>query len=398
MHKIDGANHVSGQFSPGDPTADPVVFPTQVTADILNALQEEICTWLEGEGVTLDDADHRQLLAAIRALEGNYLGQRNLLINGDFSIWQRATAKVLTSGQYLPDRFFCDVGDGTATIQRLASADEVSALTDWGAGSIPVYPAYLLDWNQTAGSTTRPFLYQRLEDPMTLSGRDLVGSINLQSLSGTAEADLELRIDYGSGGSAPQTFADAVTVEAGASWSRNHFPITVPDLSGKTFGDGAFIEARLLLDAGGGAFQWRMSEFQLEVASGDPTPFERRHRALELLQAMRYFETSYAQDVAPGTTAQQSSAVMGYHDYGVGGLTFETLLRRFRVPKRVTPTIIWYSPDTGAAGQLHFDGVNRTVSATTDTSTEATGYPEVGSLGGAGSAFARVHFAADAEL
>ncbi len=66
MHRIDGPGHDNNQFTEGDPQIPTPA--TTVTADILNALQEEIASVIEGSGDTLDKADNGQLLQAIDAL------------------------------------------------------------------------------------------------------------------------------------------------------------------------------------------------------------------------------------------------------------------------------------------------------------------------------------------
>lgn len=67
MHRIDGPGYAPGNlFTEGNPAV-----PTQattVTADWLNAVQEEIAAVIEGAGDTLDKPDNGQLLAAIDTL------------------------------------------------------------------------------------------------------------------------------------------------------------------------------------------------------------------------------------------------------------------------------------------------------------------------------------------
>lgn len=72
MHRIDGPGHDNNQFTEGDPQIPTPA--TTVTADILNALQEEIVSVIEGSGDTLDKADNSQLLQAIDALRDSAYG------------------------------------------------------------------------------------------------------------------------------------------------------------------------------------------------------------------------------------------------------------------------------------------------------------------------------------
>lgn len=70
MHKIDGAGATgTNEFTEGDPVA--AELPTQVTAKWLNTMQREVVAVVEAAGLTLDDEDDGQLLAAINILIDN---------------------------------------------------------------------------------------------------------------------------------------------------------------------------------------------------------------------------------------------------------------------------------------------------------------------------------------
>jgi hypothetical protein len=65
MHRIDGAGHINNRFVHEDPANNRP--PTEITADILNAFQEELATFIEWAGLILDKADNTQLKQALRA-------------------------------------------------------------------------------------------------------------------------------------------------------------------------------------------------------------------------------------------------------------------------------------------------------------------------------------------
>lgn len=76
MHRIDHATravdlHGAGRdgFTEGDPVAGEA--PTVVTANYLNAVQEELARAVEAFGVTLDPANHGQLAAALGTWPAN---------------------------------------------------------------------------------------------------------------------------------------------------------------------------------------------------------------------------------------------------------------------------------------------------------------------------------------
>lgn len=66
MHRIDGDGHVDNLFVEGNPATGQEA--TRVTADWLNAVQEEAAAVIEEAGLTLSKPNNAQLLAAIQAL------------------------------------------------------------------------------------------------------------------------------------------------------------------------------------------------------------------------------------------------------------------------------------------------------------------------------------------
>ena len=87
MHKTEGANHSSNEFTDGPPG-------TRLEEDWCNAIQNEVVNVVEGAGLVLKTATSEtgdQLLAAIRALcvEPDEILGKNALINGDFRVNQR---------------------------------------------------------------------------------------------------------------------------------------------------------------------------------------------------------------------------------------------------------------------------------------------------------------------
>lgn len=73
MHRIDTSTAQKDKFGAGKNgftlgDAQTGVPPTEVSADILDAMQEEICAVVEGSGLSLDKTNNSQLLAAIKRL------------------------------------------------------------------------------------------------------------------------------------------------------------------------------------------------------------------------------------------------------------------------------------------------------------------------------------------
>jgi len=68
MHRIDGAGHINHRFVSENPAINRP--PTEITPEILNALQEELATFIEWAGVVLDKGDNTQLRQALIAKFG----------------------------------------------------------------------------------------------------------------------------------------------------------------------------------------------------------------------------------------------------------------------------------------------------------------------------------------
>lgn len=66
MHRIDGAGHVNNLFVAEDPATNRP--PTEVTADWLNSIQEELCAIVEYGGGVLDPSNRAQVIAKLQTL------------------------------------------------------------------------------------------------------------------------------------------------------------------------------------------------------------------------------------------------------------------------------------------------------------------------------------------
>lgn len=92
MHRIDGFGAtLDNKFTEGNPVA--AIPSTVVTADWLNAVQEEIAGVIEGAGDILDKAENTQLLAAIQSLISAAIPEiPNPFVTGDIRATLRSSA------------------------------------------------------------------------------------------------------------------------------------------------------------------------------------------------------------------------------------------------------------------------------------------------------------------
>ena len=82
------------------------------------------------------------------------------------------------------------------------------------------------------------------------------------------------------------------------------------------------------------------------------TPFERRLYNQELANCQRYFETSYDYGTVAGTATElgRASGIVNTNDYS-------TIYASFKVSKRAQPTMAYYDPVSGTAGNIRNAGV-----------------------------------------
>jgi hypothetical protein len=226
-------------------------------------------------------------------------GFRNLLINGDFRINQRAFTYVASDGipEYNFDRWFIISG---------ALNSSVTPQTFSLGNVIPGYESSNF-LRLTTPSTTKADMYdaigQRIEDVRNLAGQTATISFWAKSGSATPNITVELIQNFGSGGSPSANVNIYVNkIALSTSWTRYTMTIAVPSISGKTIGTTAntsYLELRVWGSAGSN-FNARTNSlgnqnntfdfwgFQIERGS-IATPFEQRYIGLELAMCQRYF-------------------------------------------------------------------------------------------------------------
>lgn len=395
MHLVDGPNTGPGNtFLARDVVAG--VPGTLIAHDWLNAIQAELKAAIEASGQTLSKPNTSQLLAAILALSRPSM-LRNALLNGDFRFNRRATATnwVLpaNSTQYIHERWYTDVGASPGTQTILSQAFSLAQT------EIPDAPNRWLDYRQTAGAgaARQPSLAQRLERIEYYSGRKWVSSAWMKVSSGTLTVQPRVRQVFGSGGSA-DVIANGTNWTVTTAWQRFQSVIDVPSTSGKTFGTGnKYLSVEWMFPTGT-TFQLGISRPQFELGAF-ATPFDRLPESFEHALLSRYYETSYQPSLDDASfVGDLVGAIIGKgsckgFDAGTEAGTLNT---RFMTAKRATPAMTWYSPVTGAAGKIVWNGADQTVVSTVNGSNVATGWPSVTPTITASQCAA--HWTADAEL
>jgi hypothetical protein len=222
------------------------------------------------------------------------LGFRNLIINGDFRINQRAFTSTTTSDAYGFDRWTIFTGGGlTYSAQTFTAGNAIP-------GQEPINFARLATSGQSASSSYSIFT-QKIESVRTCAGQPVTISFWAKASSGTPKVAIELAQIFGTSGSAAvDTYINQVTLST--SWVRYVVNTIVPSISGKTIGTANDYFGLTLWTSAGSNFNARTGSLGIQNSTIDfwgiqleqnyqPTPFEQRPIGVELALCQRYFQT-----------------------------------------------------------------------------------------------------------
>jgi hypothetical protein len=246
------------------------------------------------------------------------LGRRNMLINGDFQLWQRGTSFSNPSNTYTADRFIVVAGGGT-------TGDTVSRQSfTAGQTDVPNEPSYFFRF--AAGATVNNrVVHQRIEDVRTFAGQTC--TLTFWAKASVAHSStVEIQQNFGSGGSASVTLSP-VAYSMTTSWQKFTFTQTMPSIAGKTIGSSSYVYLAFIRSLGASSVNIDIAQMQFEAGS-TASPFEHVPYALELLNCQRYY--------------QQWGGNSGNERLGVG-FNYSTVQTRMDMPlvvtMRSTPTL-----------------------------------------------------------
>jgi hypothetical protein len=321
---------------------------------------------------------------------------KNKIINGDFSISQRGTSFTNPgSGAFTADRWSV-VWDGSGATRT------VSQQVFTAGNAITGYePRNFLRFNQSVAGTGGSYnlIQNRIEDVRTFAGQTVTVSFWAKADSNITLPQLNWEQGYGTGGSpsstTDNTFASNVAITT--SWVRYTYTVTVPSISGKTVGTTTpgYLGFRIWLPINT-AFTFDIWGVQVEAGSV-ATAFQTATGTLqgELAACQRYYQKSYNQSIAPGT----STASGAYFNMTAStDATPHNVNPRFPVVMRTAPTVTWYSTD-GTINRIKNEtqGTNLTVTSIFDIGESAAGFPSTSASIDSGQRL-RGHYTASAEL
>ena len=198
-------------------------------------------------------------------------GRKNLFINGGFDVWQRGTS-LAGATSYLADRWF----NGTTETQSRQTFTV-------GQTDVSHNPTYY--HRGSSGSTEWYGIKQKVENVGITASREVTLSYWAKGSSAFTNAPFRGQY-FGSGGSSAVSAALS-TASITTSWARYTHTFTLPSISGKTVGDGSYMQINLIR-ANVNNITIDLANCQLEFGSV-ATDFEHRSYGEELALCQRYY-------------------------------------------------------------------------------------------------------------
>ena len=241
-------------------------------------------------------------------------GRRNLIINGDFGIWQRGLSwNSFNSMRYTADRW----------LQYAASSSTITVTRQQfttGQKEVPGNPKYYYRMDNTPDAdTTWLELFHRIEDvrrfsdvPVTLSfwmrankpQHDLIDQINVSQ-------------NFGSSGSSLVTVVSP-KFNVSTQWQKYEFTFDLPSIAGKTINVNSFLQLHWIRPSVVAAdTYYDLAQVQLEYGRG-ATPFEQRSYGEEFALCERYYQLVGGIGNASGehgTVGYNGGNTNGWHAY-----------------------------------------------------------------------------------
>ena len=272
---------LSGGLTPAD-GADPRTFPAiwNSTAGTIESQGSAIAV-LEGDSIPTNVASPVSGDSLVYDGTDWVNGPRsgNAIINGDFGVWQRGTS--FTAG-YTADRWNVNASGGTLDVSRGSFSPADLEVIGYGDAK------YYFDYELTAADDNANFS-QPIEDVRTFAGQTVTLSFWAKSVS-NVDILIQLRQDFGPGGSGDAVSTLVNTQSISSSWTRYSFTATLPSVSGKTIVDGSFLNVFFVNPANE---TWDMQVWGVQLEAGSvATPFRLAgggSKAAELALCQRYY-------------------------------------------------------------------------------------------------------------
>ncbi len=350
---------------------------------------------------------------------GKFYTPYNVLINGDFGIWQTGTSIAHSVGTsvYTADQWGMQSAGGeyAATVTRDTNAPTVAQAKK----KMNFSHLVTTTTPETALATTD---YLSIVQPMIgESLNKIAGNVITVSFWTYTNHAGTYCMFLSNGASTYRSYVETFACNAGV-WERQNFIVEMDDLSNGTWNTttGLGLLVGVTLSAGstydGTDKKWQTADYRsvnsctntfMTTASttfaiagaqlvngafeGNSEPKEYFR---ELEEAERFYQKSYNPTTDPGTVTD-----VGNYQW-VDPVTAGRITVDFHRPLRAIPTMTWYSPATGASGKYeNRTGATGDYDASTWAGSTGTGSSVMApSTSGAANDFKGVHWVADARL
>jgi hypothetical protein len=252
-------------------------------------------------------------------------GGRNMVVNGDFKIWQRGTSfSSPANASFTADRWFMyyDGSGATRTIsQQTFTGDNPTGL------NVSNYMRFAQTVAGTGSATNG--MFSKIEDVRKLNGQTVT-----LSFYGKADASRTVNWqtyqEFGTSGSG-SVQAHSTNFSFTSSWQRFSVSFAMPSVSGKTITSNSSVSFIVSFPANAtGTFD--ITGVQLEAGAA-PTPFEVEDYSTTLHKCQRYYQR-FTNDATNSYTGLIGSA------YSATGATIGVPLK---TTMRVKPTTVDFS-------------------------------------------------------
>ena len=285
-------------------------------------LREKLNELETNKGLKGNEILQAETAQEVRSLIG--AGRKNLIINGDFDVWQRGTSFTPTAANpYTADRW--------RVYQSSSSNVTVTKRTESTSSSVPFINYIRID-NTIDADTSWIELNQYVEDYSHLIN-------NTVTLSFWAKASYDIQDGYTYTNSGTSSGVYAITT----SWTK--YQVTL-DLKAGTVASNGYLRLLLGTKTSVNADSYiDYAQVQLELGSV-ATDFEHRSYGEELALCQRYFQKSYTDGIYAGTNTTVGIVIVnGSTEGGSSSYQYYT----YPVPMRAAASITFYN-SSGASG------------------------------------------------
>jgi hypothetical protein len=318
---------------------------------------------------------------------------RNVLINGDFKVWQRGTSKAMGTGTgtgFLADRWIANrsgYAAGGTVSRQTATLDGFQYCSRVQRDSATSGTAIVYYFQTMESSNCVPLINKTVSYSFYIrAGANLSGSVVARLYSGTAT-------DQGNYPDSAITGSVTVitsTLSLTTSWQRVTLSGTVGATAAQLFAGFEWTPS----GTAGAADYFEVTGVQLEAGSV-ATPFEFENYGTTLGKCQRYYQQSYIAGTPAGTntTTNLTRISCSYISiYGNGSVFFSTQLR-------AQPTIaLWLAGGTASQWAWDQTGVGAENVATGANGVTTIGFSPATAALTAARVVASGHWTASAEL